>query len=181
VVFEEVPLHTDVFSLLANQGILGVRDGALVVLLDSGGFGDGGVEDLPHKLAEVDSLIGGVSRTVILGFTSGLGHTSMLFGLLADGPASEGEEKVRTRIAGVVVVRPVSVGKACKLETAVCPPLPQRQAHVDGAMEVSKYLLHGVQVCVRGDAWAEPRMLIAVETSERVQTAAYWRLHMRLG
>jgi hypothetical protein len=32
-----------------------------------------------------------------------------------------------------------------------------------------------------GDAWAEPRMLNAVETSGRVQTAAYWRLPMRLG
>jgi hypothetical protein len=32
VVFEEVPLQTDVFSLLVDQGILGVRDGALVVL-----------------------------------------------------------------------------------------------------------------------------------------------------
>jgi hypothetical protein len=39
VVFEEVPLQTDVFSLLADQGILQVRDGALVVLLDGGGFG----------------------------------------------------------------------------------------------------------------------------------------------
>jgi hypothetical protein len=29
---------------------LGVRNGALVVLQDGGGFGDGGVEDLPHKL-----------------------------------------------------------------------------------------------------------------------------------
>jgi hypothetical protein len=26
-------------------------------------------------LAEVESLLGGVSRTIILGFTSGLGHT----------------------------------------------------------------------------------------------------------
>jgi hypothetical protein len=41
VVLEEVPLHVDVFSLLANQGIMGVRDGALVVLPDGGGFGDG--------------------------------------------------------------------------------------------------------------------------------------------
>jgi hypothetical protein len=47
VVLEEVPLQTDVFSLLVDQGILGVRDGALVVLPYGGGFGDGGVEDLP--------------------------------------------------------------------------------------------------------------------------------------
>jgi hypothetical protein len=51
----------------------------LVVLPDGGGFGDGGVQYLPHKLAEVESLLGGVSRRVVLGFTSGLGHTSMLF------------------------------------------------------------------------------------------------------
>jgi hypothetical protein len=43
VVLEEVPLQTDVLGLLANQSILGVRNGALVVLLDSGGFGDWGV------------------------------------------------------------------------------------------------------------------------------------------
>jgi hypothetical protein len=32
-----------------------------------------------------------------------------------------------------------------------------------------------------GEAWAEPRMLNAVKTSRRVQTAAYWRLPRRLG
>jgi hypothetical protein len=41
---------------------LGERDGALVVLPDGGGFSDGGIEDLPHKLPEVESLLGGVSR-----------------------------------------------------------------------------------------------------------------------
>jgi hypothetical protein len=45
VVLEEVPLQTDVFSLLADQGILGVRDGALVVLPNGGGFGDGGRDE----------------------------------------------------------------------------------------------------------------------------------------
>jgi hypothetical protein len=92
VVLEEVSLYTDVLTLLVDQGILGVRDGALVILPDGGGFGDNGVEDLPHKLAEVESL-GSVSRKVVFGFTkSGLGHTSMLFGLVAYGPTSEGEE-----------------------------------------------------------------------------------------
>jgi hypothetical protein len=90
VVFEIVPLHTDVFGRLADQGILGVRNGALVVLPYGGGFGDGGVEDLPHKLSEVGSLLGGVNRKVVLGFTRGLGRTSMLLGLVAYyGPASE--------------------------------------------------------------------------------------------
>jgi hypothetical protein len=53
----------------------------LVVLRDGGGFGDGAVEDFPHKSAEVESLLGGVSRGVVLGFTSGLGHTSLLLDL----------------------------------------------------------------------------------------------------
>jgi hypothetical protein len=42
----------------------------LVVLLDGGGVGDEGIEDLPHKLAEVESLLGGVNRRVILIFIS---------------------------------------------------------------------------------------------------------------
>jgi hypothetical protein len=50
------------FSLLADQGIPGVRDGALVVLRDGGGFGDRGVEDLPHKLAEVESLVASAAK-----------------------------------------------------------------------------------------------------------------------
>jgi hypothetical protein len=57
LVIEEVPLQTDVLGLLADQGILGVCIGALVVLLYGGGFGDGGVEDLPHKLPKVESLL----------------------------------------------------------------------------------------------------------------------------
>jgi hypothetical protein len=125
VVLEEVPLQTDVFSLLADQGIPGVRDGALVVFLDGGGFGDGGVEDLLHKLGEVESLFGGVSRRVTLGFTSGLGYTRLLFGLVADGPASEGEDIARTGLAGATIVCTVRVGKTCKLETVVrAPTLP---------------------------------------------------------
>jgi hypothetical protein len=78
---------------------LGVRDGALVVFPYGGGFGDGGVEDLPHKLAEVESLLGGGNRRVVLGLASGLVHTSsLLFGLVAVGPASEDEDIARTRL-----------------------------------------------------------------------------------
>jgi hypothetical protein len=120
VVPKEVPLQTDVFSLLADQGILRVRDGALVVPSNGGGFGDGGVEDLPHDLAEVESLLDGVSRRVVLGFTSGLGPVSLLFGLVVDG--SEGEEIARTRLAGAAVVCIASVGKTCKLKTVVRAP-----------------------------------------------------------
>jgi hypothetical protein len=75
----------------------------------------------------VESLRGGVNRRVVLGFTSGLGHTSLLFGLKADGPASEGEEIGRTRLAGVGVVCLVIVGKACKLEIVGRPPAAQRR------------------------------------------------------
>jgi hypothetical protein len=88
----------------------------------------------------VESLLGGVSRTLILGFTRGLGHTGLLFGHVADGPASEGEEIARPGLADAAFVGPISVGKACELEHVVRAP-PQRHAHVDGAMEVSKNLL----------------------------------------
>jgi hypothetical protein len=111
------------FGLLADQGILIVRNGALAVLPDGGGFGDGGVDDLLHELPEVESLLSGVSRRVVLGFTRGLGHTSLLFGLVADGPASESEEVARTRLASDAIVCPVSVGKACESETVVRAPV----------------------------------------------------------
>jgi hypothetical protein len=78
-------------------------------------------------LAEVESLLGGVSRIVVLGFTSRLGHTSLLLELVVDGPASESEEIAKTGLAGVAVVGPVGVGKACKLETVVCAPLNARR------------------------------------------------------
>jgi hypothetical protein len=121
----------------------------LVVLPYGSGFGNGGVEDPPHKLAEVESLLGGVSRRIILGFTSELGHTSLLFRLVTDGPASEGEKLARTRLACATIVCLVRVIKAFKLEIVVRAS-PQRKAHVDGAMEVSKYLLQSLQVSVRG-------------------------------
>jgi hypothetical protein len=178
VVLEEVPLHTDVFSLLVDQGILEVRDSALVVLLDGGGFGDGSVEDLPHKLAEVESLLGGVSRRVVLGFTSKLGHPSMLLGLVADGPASESDEIARTGLAGAAVVCPFNFGKACKLETVVRAPPPQRHAHVDAAMEVSKDLFQSVQMCVRGGCLGgakdtQRRENIGTRANGRVQKTAH--------
>jgi hypothetical protein len=59
VVLKKVQLQTNVFGLLADQGILGVRDGALIVLPYGGGSYDEGVEDLPHKSVEVESLLGG--------------------------------------------------------------------------------------------------------------------------
>jgi hypothetical protein len=66
VVLEEVPLHTDVFDLLVDQGVLGVYDRALVILPYGGCFSDVFVEDLPLELAKVESLLGSVRRTVIL-------------------------------------------------------------------------------------------------------------------
>jgi hypothetical protein len=145
---------------------------AMVVLLDGGGFGDGGVEDLSYKLPEIESLLGGVSRRLVLGFTRGLGHTSLLFGLVADGPASESKEIARTRLASVAVVCPVSVGKARELGTVVRAP-PQRRSHVDGAMEVSKDLFESMQVCVRGGC------LGGAEDAKRrgdIETFAYGRV-----
>jgi len=70
----------------------------------------------------VESLLGGVSRRVVLGFTRGLSHTSLLFGLVTDWPASEGKEIAGARLAGAAVVGPISVGKACELEAVVQAP-----------------------------------------------------------
>jgi hypothetical protein len=79
----------------------------------------------------VESLLGGISRKVVLGFTRGLGHTCLLFGLVTDGPASEGEEIARTGLAVDAVVRPISVGKVCELETVVrTPPHVRRMSMV---------------------------------------------------
>jgi hypothetical protein len=108
LVFGEVPqlygsqlyvVIKEVLGLLGDQGILGIRNGALVVLSDGGVSGDGGVVASSHKLAEVESLLGGVSRRVVLGFTCGLGHASLMFGLVAVGPASASEEIARTGLA----------------------------------------------------------------------------------
>jgi hypothetical protein len=96
VILKEVPLHTNVFGLLADQGILGLRDGALVAIPDGGCSGDGDVEDLPHKLSEVDSLLGGVCRKLMFSLTSGLGDTSMLLRLVADNTAAECKQIART-------------------------------------------------------------------------------------
>jgi hypothetical protein len=80
VVFEEVPLQTDVLGLLADQGILRVHNGALAVLQDGGGLGDGGVKDLPQELPEVEYLLGGISRRVVLSSTKWIGpHKSVVW------------------------------------------------------------------------------------------------------
>jgi hypothetical protein len=132
-------------------------------------------------LEEMETLLGGVNRGVVLGFTSGLGHTSMLFGLVANGPASESDEIARTRLAGGAVVCPFSIGKACKLETVVRAPPPNVRRM---SMVPWRYRSTFFRACMWasvGDAWAEPSMLYAVDTSGRVQTAAYWRLPNRLG
>jgi hypothetical protein len=89
VVLKEVPHHADAFGLLADQGILGVGDGTLVILPNGGCSGDGGVEDLPHKLAEVESVLGGICRRVVFSLSSGLGDASLLLGLEADMTAAE--------------------------------------------------------------------------------------------
>jgi hypothetical protein len=131
-------------------------------------------------LAEVESLLGGVSRIVVLGFTSGLGHTSTWFGLVADGPASESEEIARTGLAGAAMVCPVSVGKVCKLVDVIRPtPNVRRMSMV--SWRYRRTFFRARRWASVGEAWAKPRMLNAVETSGRVQTAAYWRLPRRQG
>jgi hypothetical protein len=77
-------------------------------------------------LPEVESLLGGVRRRVVLDFIRGLSHTSLLFGLVTDWPASEGEEIAEARLAGAAVVGPVIVDKACELEVVVHAPLNVR-------------------------------------------------------
>jgi hypothetical protein len=52
----EVPLEPEVFGLPADQCDLRVNDCALVALVDGDCSVDGLVEDLPHKLAEVELL-----------------------------------------------------------------------------------------------------------------------------
>jgi hypothetical protein len=122
-------------------------------------------------LPEVESLLGGVSRRVVLGFIRGLGHTSLLFGLVVDGPASDSKEVARTGFAGATVVRPVSVGKAYELEIVVrAPPIVRRMPMVP--CRYRRTFLRACMCAFVGDAWAEPRILNAVETSGRVQTAA---------
>jgi hypothetical protein len=71
---------------------MGVSDGALVVLPYGGSFGDGGAEDLPHELAEVDSLLGGVRYIVVFSFASGLCDASLLLGLVTDRAAATCEQ-----------------------------------------------------------------------------------------
>jgi hypothetical protein len=62
----------------------------LVVLPYRGFFGDGGAEDHPHKLAdEVESLLGGVCRTIVFNLASGLGDACLLLGLVAHMTAAE--------------------------------------------------------------------------------------------
>jgi hypothetical protein len=60
VALKEVQLKADVLGLLADQGVMRVSDGALVVLPYGGCSADGFVEDLPHEMAKVEFLLGGV-------------------------------------------------------------------------------------------------------------------------
>jgi hypothetical protein len=132
-------------------------------------------------LSEVESLLGGIRRRVVLGFTRGLGHTSMLLGHVVDGPASEGEEIARAGLAGAAVVSHVSVGKACELETMVRGPPPNVRRMSMVPWRYRRTFFRACRWASVGEAWAVPRMLHAVETLGRVLTAAYWRLPSRLG
>jgi hypothetical protein len=92
----------------------------------------------------------------------------MLFGLVADGPASEGEEIARMGLAGAVVVCPVSVGKACELEIVVRIPPPTVRCMSMVPWGYRRTFFRACMWASVGEAWAEPRMLNTVETSGRV-------------
>jgi hypothetical protein len=51
-----------------------VSDCALVIIRDDGCSVFGCVEDFPHRLAKVESLLGGVCCTIVLCLASGLGE-----------------------------------------------------------------------------------------------------------
>jgi hypothetical protein len=97
----------------------------------------------------------------------------MLFGLVADGPASEIEEIARTTLAGAAVVCAVSAGNACKFETVVrAPPNVKRMSMIKKTWRYRSTFFRACMWASVGDIWAEPRMLNAVDTSGEVQTAA---------
>jgi hypothetical protein len=76
VLIMEVPLHADLFGLLAEQCALRVSDRALVFLPNDCYFADRFVEDLPHESAKVDSLLGRVYCRVVLCLACGQGDAS---------------------------------------------------------------------------------------------------------
>jgi hypothetical protein len=96
VVLKEVPLSSDLLGLLADQGILRVRDDALVVLPNGDCSGDWGIEDLPHKLMEVESLLGGICRILAFSRTCGMDDTRLLLGLVVDMTAVGCKQVART-------------------------------------------------------------------------------------
>jgi hypothetical protein len=104
---------------------MGESDGTLVVLPYGGGSGDGGVENLPHVLPEVYSLLGGVHSRVVLSLVGGMRDACLLLGLVSDRPSAECEQVAGSKLACVAVIRPVGVGEACELEAVVGPHPPQ--------------------------------------------------------
>jgi hypothetical protein len=124
VVFQKVLLETVVFGLLTDQGVLRVRNGALDVLLNGGCSGDGFVEDLPNKLAKVESLLGGVWCIVVLCLANGLGNACVLFVLVANMAAAEGKQAPRPGLARDAIVGPIRIREANKLEAVVQAPPP---------------------------------------------------------
>jgi hypothetical protein len=81
----------------------------LVVFPDGGCSVDGFVEDLPHKLAIVESLLGGVYSRVVLCLASGLGDASLLLSLVADMASVECKQVARRGLARNVVVGPIRI------------------------------------------------------------------------
>jgi hypothetical protein len=75
---------------------MGVRDRTSAILPDGGCSGDGGVEGLPHKLAEVESLIVGVCRREVFSLSSGKSDACLLLGLVDVRTTAECKKVART-------------------------------------------------------------------------------------
>jgi hypothetical protein len=87
---------------------LRISDCALVVLSDDGRSEDGFGEDLPHMLAEVETLLGGVCCKVVLCLARGMGVESMLLRLV-DMTSTECKQVARTGLARTAFVSPINV------------------------------------------------------------------------
>jgi hypothetical protein len=122
VVLKEVPLHADVLGLLGDQGIPKVSDGALAVLPYGGCSAIGFVEDHPHELAKVESLLGGVCCIVVLGLAGGLSDASLLLRLVALKALAECKQVARTGLAHTVVIGLVGIREANKMEVVIGSP-----------------------------------------------------------
>jgi hypothetical protein len=93
-----------------------------LVVLPNGGF----VEDLPHKMAKVEALLGGVCCKVVLGLLYGLSDARLLLRLVVDMTSAECKHTARTGLTRRAVTCSIAVREAWKVETMVAPHPPKR-------------------------------------------------------